>query len=594
MPSAAYLAAAADYSKKPQWLVEIDLDRCSNTYASVAGGSTCTAAQQGDGNRCFYSFPTCQDQANFVKVTRTYRFCLNDVPWPDQATSCYPLLKKITQTPHKVSTSSFFSYPDTISFTMFRDTLPPVPDSDKTVAADAFNTVKVGEFFRNLFSRNRNYSGRAVRIFRGFNASGFVLADFEQVGPEYTLADVKFTPGECKITVESPLAKLRQRKIPFPISDDNQLTTTVNDSITTWVVTDGGEYPDPADFTRNNIYAECESEIVQITSIAGNSLTVVRGSFGTANVGHTAPIDCTHVACFGTTAGAAVNSVDTLQDLMEWAGVVAADVDTTKFDEVRDAYWPLSSNTDVLRIVRKSKTVARLMQEIREVRGILVYLDSAAKWAAALLGARLASTSYDDDSMRNVTVTESDKDRRTRIALWYDPSKDDARDPEDFAKVVVVVDANLETANNYGDVRERQVLDLWMNPGFRVLRIRDLARRLITRSGHGVRTIDFELEIKDGTLFVGDAVTLQTRELTDFYGDQLSFAAVVVTRKEAGRGAIRYTAVDTNYSGPFFIIGPDTMADTYDTATAADKAFGYWGDADNRVGSSLVEGYKLP
>ena len=588
-PTAAYTAAASDYTKKVQWLVEIDLDRCDNEYTTAP----CTAIDAGDGARCFFSFPTCQDQANFVKVTRTYRFCLNDVPWPDTATAVYPLLKKITQTPHKVSTASFFSYPDTISFTMFKDWAPPAADNDKVT----HNTALSGEFWRNLFSRNRNYSGRAVRMLRGFDASGFVLADFEQVGPEYTLADVDFSAGECKITAESPLAKLRQRKIPFPISDDNQLTTTVNASVTTWVVTDGGEYPDPATghlggaFVRNTIYAECESEIVSITSISGNNLTVVRGQFGTTAVGHTAPIDCTHVACFGTTAGAAVNSVDTLQDLMEWAGIAAADVNTTKFNNMRDINWP---GDDVVRVVRKSKTVARLMQEIREVRGILVYLDDAAKWAADLIGPRIAVASYDDDSMRNVTVTESDKDRRTRIALWYDPTKEDARDPEDFAKAVVVVDANLETANNYGDVRERQVLDLWLNPAHPAAKVRNLARRLIARSGHGIRMLEFELEIKDGVRYVGDAVTLATRELTDFYGNQVSVPAVMVSRKEAGRGAIRYTAVDTNFSGKFFIIGPDTMTDAYDSATDADKAFGYWGDADNRVGSSLVEGYKLP
>ncbi len=597
MPSAAYTAAAVAYSKNPQWLVEIDLDRCGNTYTDATGGSTCTASNAGDGARCFYSFPTCQDQANFVKTTRTYRFCLNDAPWPDAATAVYPLLKKFVQTPHKVSTASFFSYPDTITLTMLRDSAPVAIDNDKTAKADAFNTASSGEFFRNLFSRNRNYSGRAVRIFRGFNASGFVLADFEQVGPEYTLADVDFSAGECKITVESPLAKLRQRKIPFPISDDNVTTATMTDVATTLSVTDGGEFPVPGDYTRNTVYVEITdpddgNEIVSVTSISSNDLTVVRGRFGTTAVQHISTgLDVKHVACFGTTAGGAVNSVDTLQDLMEWAGVASGDVDTTKFDNMRDINWP---GNDVLRIVRKSKTVARLMHEIREVRGILVYLDAAAKWAADLIGPRIASASYDDDSMRNVTVTESDKDRRTRIALWYDPSKEDARDPEDFSKAVVVVDANLETANNYGDVRERQILDLWLNPAHPAAKVRNLARRLIARSGHGIRMLEFELEIKDGTRYVGDAVTLKTRELTDFYGNQVSVPAVIVSRKEAGRGAIRYTAVDTNFSGRFFIWGPDTMTDAYDSATDADKGFGYWGDADNRVGSALVEGYKLP
>ena len=587
-PSAAYTAAAAGYSKQAQWLIEIDLDRCDNEY----GVAPCTASGGAAGEGyCFFSFPTCQDQANFTKVTKTYRFCLNDVPWPDPATAVYPLLQKFTQLPHRVSLESFFSYPDRFTFEMLRDYAPPAADNDKLL----FNTAASGEFWRNLFSRNRNYSGRAVRVLRGFNASGFVLADFEQVGPEYRLMKVSFDAGSVAITVESPLAELRKKKVPWAISDDNTLTASVDASVTTLSVRDGTEYPDPADYTRNNVYVEIEDttngdEICQVTSIAGNDLTVVRGSFGTSAVAHAISLNVKHVACFGTTAGAAVNSVDTLQDLMEWAGVASADVDTTTFDNMRDLHWP---DADVVRTVRRPHTVARLMKEIREIRGILVYLDADAKWASALIGPRAAAGSYDDDSMRNVTVIEDDTERYTRVALWYDPVEDSAKDPEDFRKSVIVIDANLETANNYGDKREKQVIDHWLQPGYATAKVRNLARRLVSRTAHGIRVLEFDLEIKDGVRYVGDLVTLQTRELTDYYGNQVSLPGVIVSRKEAGRGAIRYSAMDANFSGPFAIWGPDTMTDDYDTATVADKAFGYWGDANNRVGSALLEGYKI-
>jgi len=586
-PSAAYTAAAAAFSKQVQWLVEIDLDRCDNDYTTAP----CSAIDAGDGSRCFYSFPTCQAQDTFVKTTKTYRFCLNGVPWPDQATAVYPLLKKFTQLPHKVSLESFFSYPDQYTLTMLRDWAPPAADNDKLL----FNTSLSGEFWRNLFSRNRNYSGRAVRVLRGFNASGFTLADFEQVGPEYTLSAVGFEKGEVRIEVESPLAQLRRVKVPWTISDDNLLTVAVNSTDTTLTVTDGGEFPDPADYTRNKIYVEIEDttngdEICQVTGITGNDLTVVRGSFGTTNVLHPINVNVKHVACFGTTAKAAVNSVDTLRDLMEWSGVAAGDVDTTKFDALKNTHWP---DDDVVRIVRRSHTAARLMREIREIRGILVYLDADAKWAAALVGPRVSAATYDDDSMRNVRIKEDDRERKTRVAIWYDPVEDSAKEPEDFRKSVVVVNANLETANNFGDKRERQVIDQWLSPSFAVAKVRNMARMLIARSAHGTRTIDFDLEIKDGIRYVGDSITIKTRELADHYGNQISVGAVIISRKEAGRGAIRYSAFDTSFSGPYAIWGPDTMADDYDSASIADKAFGYWGNSDNRVGSALLEGYKL-
>ena len=592
-PSAAYTAAAADFSKQVQWLVEIDLDRCAEQYTQAP----CTAADAGDGARCFYSFQTCQDAANYNKGTRTYRFHLNDVPWPDTATVAYPLLAKITQAPHRVSTSSFFSYPDKITFKMLRDYAPPVPDHDKggTAPNEFYNTTAVGEFWRNLFSRNRNYSGRAVRLLRGFNASGFVLSDFEQVGPPYRLSKVKFTPGGCDITVESPLAKLKDTEIPFSISEDNLSTKALNNSELVITATDGAEFPDPADYTRNNIYVEIEDdtngdEICLVSSISTNNLTVVRGSFGTTAVAHAANVRLRHVCCFGTTAAAAVNSVDTLQDLMEWATVVSGDVDTTAFNALRDIYWP---NDDVLRIVRTTRTVARLMQEIRDSRGILVYLDADAKWSASMIGPAAPVASYDDDSMRKVVVMEDDTERRTRVAIWYDPVEDSAKEPADFRKAIIVVDSDLETANNYGDVRERKIMDLWLAPSYAAAKIRNLARRIITRTAHGDRSITFELEVKDGVRYVGDAVELQTRELTDIYGTQLTVPGIIVSRREAGRGAMQFTAADSNFSGRFFVWGPDTMTDAYDTATEDDKRYGYWGDTNNRVGSSFLEGYRL-
>jgi len=482
-----------------------------------------------------------------------------------------------------------------LSLNMLRDWSPPAADNDKTAVADAFNTALSGEFWRNLFSRNRNYSGRAVRILRGFNASGFLLSDFEQVGPEYTLMKVDFGTGEVTITADSPLAELRKKKVPWAISDDNVLTVAVNSSVTTLSVYDGSEFPDQADYTRNTVYVEIEDdtngdEICSVTSVAGNDLTVVRGQFGTSGVAHAISLKVKHVACFGTATAGAVNSVDTLQDLMEWAGVAAGTVDTTAFDNLRDVHWP---GDDVVRTVRRPHTVARMMREIREIRGIMVYLDADAKWSAALLGPRLSAASYDDDSMRNVKVTEDDTERKTRVALWYDPVEDSAKEPEDFRKAVIVANANLETANNYGDKRERQVIDLWLSPTYATAKVRNLARQLVTRTANGTRLIEFDLELKDGTVYVGDAVTLATRELTDHYGNQISLPAVIISRKENGRGAIRYTAYDTSFSGPYAIWGPDTMADDYDSATVADKAFAYWGDANNRVGAALLEGYKL-
>ena len=61
MPSASYIAERDAFGRQVQWLVEIVLDRCNNVYTTAP----CTAVDLGDGLRCFYSYQTCQDVANY-------------------------------------------------------------------------------------------------------------------------------------------------------------------------------------------------------------------------------------------------------------------------------------------------------------------------------------------------------------------------------------------------------------------------------------------------------------------------------------------------------------------------------------------------
>lgn len=583
MPTTAYTDAAASFTRAVQWLVEIDLDRCDNDYTSAP----CTASDAGDGSRCHYTFPTCQDPANFAKVTKTYRFCLRDTPWPDTATAVFPLLSDFVSIPQQIDARKLFTYPERISLKFYRDFTPPVTDADKAL----YNTSAVGEFWRNLFTRSRNYPGRPLRVKRGFNASGFVLADFEQVGPEYLITQVTYKNDMVVVEAESPLRELNKRQLPFEVSDDNVLTAAVDASVTTWAVTDGAEFPDPADYTRNDVYVECENEIARVTSKSGNNLTVVRGAFGTTAASHAISTEVKHVACFGTQAGLASNAVEVMQDLLEWAGVAAADVDTSAFDSLKAQFFP---SDDTLRVVRRQKTIAKLIQQMREIRSIVLFMNASGQFSAAVLGPNLSSASLNDDSflIDSVSVYEDDEERRTRVVVWYDPVEDNAEDPEDFAKAVAVVNAGLEGANYFNDTRQQTFLDLWLDPSFTLAKIRNLSRRLITRTGYGVRYVEFDLDVKDGTLNVGEMRTCQSKDITGINGEQIAMPVLVTEKKERSRAVNRYKGVDTNYSGRFFRIGPDTMTDDYDSATEEDKQYGYWGTAtQNRVGTLSEEGY---
>ena len=65
----AYDDAKKEAGKEILEIVELDLDTCSLTY----GNSPCTASGPA-AKKCFNTFFTCQDQVNYDKSTKTFRF----------------------------------------------------------------------------------------------------------------------------------------------------------------------------------------------------------------------------------------------------------------------------------------------------------------------------------------------------------------------------------------------------------------------------------------------------------------------------------------------------------------------------------------
>ncbi len=591
MPSAAYTAAVDAHSRRVQWLVEIVLDRCSLSYTSAP----CTASDLGDGSRCHYTFQTCQDPANYAKSTRTLRFCLNEVPWPDPTVAVYPMLKAFVPVSQTVDAAKLETNPETLELDFAFDHFPPAADNDKTL----HNTARVGEFWRNLVARNRNYVNRPLRVKRGFSVSGFVLADFEQVGPDYKIKKIALTRTGVRITAESPLADLKDRKVPWTTSDDNTLQAAVVAGDTTWLVLDDSEIPSPVNYSRFSIYLQCEDEIVRVTSYSAgtNSLGVARGQLGTTAASHAAGKKVEHVAFFGTDNGASVptarNVVEVMRDVLEWAGIVDADLDTDSFDRVKTNYWP---NDDTLRILTRPLTIAKALQLLREPRGVILYINAAGEFALTAMVPDVDLAELTDEHFLDgsTEVFDDEEERLTRVGVWYDPQKPSSTSLDDMTKGVVVVNTDLENANNFGDVKEDTLVDTWVDPDHPVSKVRNLARRIIARRGAGVRTVAFGLDIREADLQVGDQRLITTRQITDASGEPSPRPCLVTARTESSLAQFKLEAVDLVHGGRFLRIGPDTMTDDYDTATPQERQqYSYWGDDNNRVGDISELGYVI-
>lgn len=583
----AYTTQAAAFGRTVQWLVEIDLDRCALNYTTAP----CTASDQGDGARCCYTFGTCQDVTHFSRTTKTWRFCLAEVPWDDPTYDVWPLLRGIVSVPQEVQSGNMSTYPESITATFGFDFLPPPFDRDKTL----YNTASIGEFWRNLFARNRNYAGRPMRIKRGFQASGFTLADFQQVGPDYLVRDVEITGDAVRITAESSLAILNQIKVPFTISDDNTLQTAINSSVTSLIVANASEFPNPSNYTRAEVCVEIngnELAIVTSVNVGTNTLTVQRGKHGTVATSAAIGAKVKHVLAFNQSAGGMpVNVVDVMLDLLDWCGINGTDIETTSWDVVQSIVWYAD---DVYTALRTTKTVAELLAELKDLRSIIMVIDSAGKYALRAFGPHdVAKYDLTDEHCLDgsIEVFESEEDRLTRVTVWYDPVADSSTSPDDFNRGVIMADADMESANGFGDRREKVVFDHWTWSTYPVGYIAQMARRYLTRVRFGTRKIRFRSDLIQSEVAVGDLVTFTTAGIVDASANQEARACIITAKKEVSEGVMEFVASDLGYGGRFFRICPDTNADTWDTSSGTERTYGYVGDSSNLLGIRREPGF---
>lgn len=588
-----YDDAAGEFHRQVQYVVELDLPQCLNDYTDFSGPSTCTAVDAGDGMRCYRSFPTCQDEANFRQTSvTTIRFCLNAVPWSDLANPAYPLLEKFISSPEKAyNTKKLLTFPASLRFQMRADYDPQPFDQDMPL----HNTATTGEFWRNLFARFRNYSGMVCRIKRGYQS--LALADFTQIGPDYKLSGIIYSGASVTLKASSPLRDLDDIQVPIAVSEDNVITDGggITSGVTTVTPNDVGEFPDPADLNVAKQHIRMDDEICEVTTRGGSTLTIVRGVAGTASASHAENTKIENVVVFddNTVAGGPINITDAIEKLLDWLGVYA-NINQASFDRVETLFPGLETK----RTIFKTTKISKLIGELRELRGIILFINSAGEWAINVMAPDEDTTVFTDDHfVRNsVRISESDDERKTTVVIWYAPKVDveGGNNPDDYSKAVVVADADLLDLFDDPKPKQEVLFDPWLNPSIDSVDLRNLCRRFLARRSYGVRDITVKMDHREAATFtVGAVKTIQSRQLLGIDGTSGATVVMVMARKEVTKMLNQLDMEDISFNGRYLRIGPNTMNASYDNASAEDRAFGYWADTDNRVGTTKELGYEF-
>lgn len=584
-----YANKIGERGRQPVWIVEIDLDYCSRSY----GVAPCAAAIGVTGpSECFNTRKTCQDSANYAKTIKTYRFSNVLLPASsDPQFQAIPCVEAVSMLPTKIEPGKGLGKRATLTVT-FNDHAHSDLGIDPYLNGRGYDSSARGTYFTKLLSRNPYYQGRSLRVRTGYIDAGQApdAANFEDRFYQIEKIEGPDRSGKIRIMAKDPLKALDDARALAPLPSTATLSTAMNTSIGTLTLLPAG--------VGNLLFPASgkvvvDEEVMTFVSRVGDVLTLVRGANGTVAAGHDANVPVQLCLSY---AGAFVT--DVLYDLLvTYAGVNPAYIDLASWNLEADIWL---SNYDLTAVVVKPMGVAKLVGEISEQCQLFIWWDEKTQriklkavrpWAFDEVATLSDEYNILADSQ---SVRDRPDDRISQVLVYYgqkDPTKD-LEKPWNFARLKVNTDADSESADQYGDTRNKIIYSRWLSSA-QLSEAVSLATRTLNRFRNTPRTIVMQLDAKDSLAWTGDVVLASMRSITDYTGLRAPSYLQVVAVKEVVVGTVyEYELEDTGFFGRYSLWCPLGIPDYLSASSAQRARHGFWSDAAGLM-SDGTEGYKF-
>jgi hypothetical protein len=603
----------------------------TDDYATVNRyASSCTAPDLGDGARCYYSFPTCQDKANFnpgnffeataaLKGIREFRFCMKNAPAPLGGEPIRPLILSLDHASQKIDPEKSITVTERVSVKMEEDNAPGLWDADKATQGAKVNTpLEQGTFFRRFLAIYKNYANPDCYgiVKRGFVAAGMTEALYEQRG-RYLIQNISFdSSGNPALNLTDRL-KLLRKNIPAKISTTNLLRAAIDNAVTTIPVDDASEFSDPPTDGSYKVTILIDTEKMNVTArdLTANTLTVDgRARWGTAAASHVNNSAIKELAEFGTERTTptltplGMKVMDAVIMLVRMGGIAAADIDSAGLQTQGDTWFPGSvdpatgivTGTLFRRTVTDQLDLEKLLTEVREVLMLDIFVGENQSITGHLFAPALPTVSLptltDDANLLadSISVDDNDESRLTRVIVAYDLATGAKGDTVgDYNDGVVEVEPELESVAGYGEQRMKIILSQWIGINDSATATK-AAAHILGRYRQGVRKVAAAIDLKDDTVKTGDFVLVTTKRLQKATGATDSNRQMLVVSKEPqDDGTINLQLVDAVLPGRPGFIAPAGYPD-YDSASFDQRRYCYIGTAGaNKVGAASDDGYTI-
>ena len=512
-------------NRQPFSYVELDLDFCANVF----GTSPCTATGSGDA-KCFNTFISCIDTANFSSTVKTYRFCSTSGGKVPVGLDAIPCLVGINVTPAVIDAGKGLGLRASCEITL-RDFPHSDIRIDPYVDGRTYIPINQGSFFGKFKARNPYYNGRVMRVYSGYlsDDGSFNIANFEKRTYFLDGFDGIDANGIVKITAKDILKLAGDDRSVCPKPSIGKINADITNSATTATLTPSGV---GALYYPSSGYIRIGSEVCSFTR-SSDVLTLVRGLKGTSSVEHK----------LGDTVQLCKNIVgETVQDivydlLVNFCGVDSGYINMTDWNAEQTAYLTRLYSA----LITAPVGVSKLLTELCEQVGFLLFWDEINEKIILKSVRPNSSTETVTDLTANyhlladsLKLKDLNDERVNEVWVYYGLIDFTKNLEEESNYKLLYVGANVsdQSTNKNRDVRIKKIFSRWIIETASSAAT-ELAQKYLERYALAPIEANFNLDAKDGSLALADFVRINSRQYQDFYGNNQDLLLQIVKRKEA-------------------------------------------------------------
>lgn len=591
------------FSRTPVWYVKLTLDLCNNTF----GSAPCTATGTGD-KKCFNTYATCKDRANYSRGTKDYRFCTNGkMPFNNGER---PYIASVTQLPTEISNSLPVLGRVKVRF-------HDEPDTDVGIDPYVTNRSSVqGTFWRKLIKRNPNYKGRPMEVYEGYD--GLPESEFQQrfAGKIENIAIG--ARGSVEVSGIDTIGDLTRVKIPQEFDIKLGVTLASTDTTITFKGADVSKLTGSTSGSTGSTetyYLRVGDEIMSYVGTdfnpTSNQITnMVRGVAGTPSSGLSENDDVAIVPHYNGNVFAVmhqllVNSASAIGQ--PGAGISTAYVNSTAF-----TYWENwtvgSTEVTVDGWIDEVMPVSDAYFDMANLMDVKSWVGEDLKITVDRRVPNLPDRTYHKISDEANIVLNTDAldgnegSRFTRNYLYwsYKPATDFDKG-KNFARRDAYVSLTLESSNYYGESIIKQDRTRFFRQGVMSQAgqnkfVQNRQRRWLQARRNALPLIDVQLEHKDSNIKTGDFCKLNTDLFTDDLGNPVSSAICQVVRRSitGDRVSLRLEKQSDNKVGFIQDTTAGAGSSAYSVATDAQLNYAFIAAADSASSTDAVMGDGTP